>query len=206
MRHRWNQTYNVVNNYVCRAGPEVEYGPLAQSYALAVTISCTIAIAAGRLLAAYPQLSVLGPIVPYLAVISAGSCNVGFTRMDEMVNGIDVADADGTVVGRSVLAGRLAVYKTVTTRSMVLPIFSLLIPPMIMRAALATGAITAGTGVAIVFEVAAIAAGLAIGLPAALALQPVQMELEVAALEPAFHALTAKDGSKVTYLYASKGL
>ena len=34
-----NQTYNVVNNYVCRAGPEVAYGPLAQSYGLAVTAS-----------------------------------------------------------------------------------------------------------------------------------------------------------------------
>ena len=32
----------------------------------------------------FPALQALGPAVPYLAVISAGSCNVGFTRMDEI--------------------------------------------------------------------------------------------------------------------------
>ena len=42
-----------------------------------------------------------GLIVPYLAVISAGSCNVGFTRMDEIRNGIFVKDKDGKVVNPS---------------------------------------------------------------------------------------------------------
>ena len=95
-----NQTYNVVNNYVCRAGPEVAYVPLAQSYALAVTVSCSIAVAAGKALKAFPRLQAFGIFVPYLAVISAGTCNVGFTRSDEIRNGIFVADADGNIVGR----------------------------------------------------------------------------------------------------------
>jgi hypothetical protein len=201
-----NQTYNVVNNYVCRAGPEVEYGPLAQSYALAVTVSCSIAVGAGKLLKAYPRLQAFGLFVPYFAVISAGTCNVGFTRMDEIRNGIFVSDADGKVVGRSVAAGRAAVVKTVTTRSWFIPLFSLCGPPLIMKAVFATGAVAAGSGAAMVLEVGAVAAMLAVGLPFALALQPLQMELDVASLEPEFQSLTNADGSPLTHVYASKGM
>mmetsp|Transcript_11666 Transcript_11666/g.37353 ORF Transcript_11666/g.37353 Transcript_11666/m.37353 type:complete len:372 (+) Transcript_11666:49-1164(+) len=201
-----NQTYNVVNNYVCRAGPEVAYGPLAQSYGLAVTASCSIAMAAGSLLSTYPGLRVLGPLVPYLAVISAGTTNVCFTRMDEIKNGIEVSDADGNPLGRSVAAGQTAVFRTVTTRSMFLPVLSLLFPPAAMRAVYATGLVSAGTAAAIAIEVAAVGVGLAVGLPAALALQPLQMELDVGSLEPQFQGLKRADGSPCTHVYASKGM
>lgn len=201
-----NQTYNVVNNYVCRAGPEVEYGPLAQSYLLAVTISCSIAVGAGKLLQRYPRLQTFGLFVPYFAVISAGTCNVAFTRMDEIRNGIFVSDADGRVVGRSVAAGQMAVIKTVTTRSWFIPLFSLCGPPLIMRAVFATGAIVAGSSAAMALEVGAVAAMLAVGLPFALALQPLQMELDVSQLEPEFQTLRHADGSPLKHVYASKGM
>ena len=32
----------------------------------------------------------LGPFVPYLATATAGTCNVSFTRMDEIQNGVVV--------------------------------------------------------------------------------------------------------------------
>ena len=201
-----NQTYNVVNNYVCRAGPEVDMGPLAQSYAMAVTVSCSIAVGAGKLLQAFPRLQTFGIFVPYLAVISAGTCNVGFTRMDEIRNGIYVSDSDGNVVGRSIAAGRLAVFKTVTTRSMFIPLFSLIGPPLIVKAVVATGAVAVGSGAAMVLEVGAVAAMLSLGLPFALALQPLQMELDVASLEPEFQGKKTKDGKPITHVYASKGL
>ena len=55
----WNQTYNVFNNYVNRAGPTVEMVPLLQSYALAVTSACGIgAFLLPRLLATFPALQV----------------------------------------------------------------------------------------------------------------------------------------------------
>ena len=57
-----------------------------------------------------------------------------------------------------------------------------------------------------VLEVGAVAAMLAVGLPFALALQPLQMELDVTSLEPEFHSLTAADGSPIKYVYASKGM
>jgi hypothetical protein len=201
-----NQTYNVVNNYVCRAGPTVEMEALAQSYGLAVTISCGIAVGAGTMLKAFPKLQMFGLIVPYLAVISAGTCNVGFTRMDEIRNGIFVTDKDGKVVGRSISAGRTAVYLTVTTRSMFIPLFSLIGPPLIMKVVYATGAVAAGTSLALGLEVCAVAAMLALGLPLALALQPLQMELDVSTLESHFQGLTTADGAPLTHVYASKGM
>ena len=201
-----NQTYNVVNNYTCRAGPEVEVGPLAQSYGLAVAVSCSIAVGSGKLLKAFPALQAFGLFVPYLAVISAGTCNVCFTRMDEIRNGIFVSDSEGNVVGRSIAAGQLAVYKTVTTRSMFIPLFSLCGPPLMMKAAFATGAVAAGSTVAFVLEVGAVAAMLSLGLPFALALQPLQMELPVASLEPEFQKLKGPDGKPLVNVYASKGL
>ena len=103
--------------------------------------------------------------------------------------GIDVADADGNKLGRSIAAGKVAVFKTVTTRSCFLPIFSLLIPPVLMKAVLATGAVAAGGAAAIAIEVVTIAACMSIGLPAALALQPLQMELDVTSLESEFQGL-----------------
>ncbi|CAJ1331405.1 unnamed protein product, partial [Effrenium voratum] len=56
-----NQTYNMVNNYVNRSGATVEWSALLQSYALAVTASCSIALTGRKLMAAVPALSVMGP-------------------------------------------------------------------------------------------------------------------------------------------------
>ena len=165
------------------------------------------AVGAGNLLKKYPNVAAkFGLLVPYFAVISAGTCNVGFTRMDEIRNGIFVSDADGNVVGRSITAGRMAVVQTVTTRSWFIPIFSLCGPPLIMKAVFATGAVAAGTGLAAVLEVSAVAAMLAVGLPFALAIQPLQMELAVSSLEPEFQSLKTKDGKPITHVYASKGM
>merc|ERR1712039_397821 len=91
-----NQTYNVVNNYVNRSGATVEWSSLLQSYGLAVTASCSIALGASKLMEVVPSLQVFGPFVPYLAVISAGSANVSFTRMEEWCGkGVSICDADG---------------------------------------------------------------------------------------------------------------
>ena len=200
-----NQTYNVVNNYVNRAGPTVEMGPLVQSYVLAVGSACGIAIGAKSLLKAVPALQAFGLFVPYLAVITAGTCNVGFTRMDESRNGIDVSDADGNVLGRSIAAGKIAVFKTVTTRSCFPPIFPLVIPPLTMKA---LGAV----------------AGLVPAPPPPsspsldhhvqhvhrIARRPRPRAAADGArpdvLEPEFHALKGKDGKPMTTVYAAKGM
>merc|ERR1712151_430777 len=112
-----NQTYNVVNNYVNRSGAQVDWSVLLQSYGLAVTASCSIALGAKKLLQVVPSLQVFGPFVPYLAVISAGSANVSFTRMEEWRGkGISICDEEGTDLGMSKAAGQLGVLQTVLSR------------------------------------------------------------------------------------------
>ena len=198
-----NQSYNVVNNYTCRAGATVEWTPLLQSYSLAVAVSCGLSVAGGRLMASVPAAAALGPFVPYLAVIAAGSCNVAFTRMDEIKNGVHVFDEEGSDLGVSIAAGKQAVFKTVTTRSMFLPIFPLLIPPVVMKAL--KGAGVKGRA-AMVAEVSVIALSLALGLPAALAILPQRMTLPVDSLEPQFSGRTLSNGQPVTEVFANKGL
>merc|ERR1712187_801461 len=129
-----NQTYNVVNNYVNRSGAQVDWSSLLQSYGLAVTASCGIALGAKQLIVAIPALSVAGPYVPYLAVISAGSANVSFTRMEEWQGkGIHVCDEDGKDLGMSLKAGQLGVLQTVVTRSCFLPIAPMVLPVLGMK-------------------------------------------------------------------------
>merc|ERR1719424_580563 len=124
-----NQTYNMVNNYVNRAGATVEWSALLQSYGLAVTASCSIAMGAKKIIGAIPALQAFGPFVPYLAVISAGSANVSFTRMEEWNGkGVSIVDADGNDLGLSLKAGQLGVLQTVLSRSCFLPIAPMVMP------------------------------------------------------------------------------
>jgi len=197
-----NQSYNVVNNYVNRGGTDIDTMALLQSYGLAVFASCSIALGSGKLMKAYPGLMKLGPFVPYIAVICAGTCNVGFTRMDEVQNGIVVCDADGTAYGKSIAAGQLAVFKTVTTRSCFLPIFPLLVPPAIMSMLPLVPATLPHTMVSL----AVITASMAVALPMALAIEPGQMTLEASSLEPQFQNVKDSKGNPISTFYASKGL
>ncbi|CAK9078945.1 Sideroflexin-3 [Durusdinium trenchii] len=118
-----NQTYNMVNNYVNRSGATVEWDALLKSYALAVTASCSIAAGSGRLMKAVPALQVMGPFVPYLAVISAGTANVR----------VAIADEEGKELGMSRAAGQMGVLQTVLSRSCFLPIAPMVMPIVGMK-------------------------------------------------------------------------
>jgi len=197
-----NQTYNVVNNYVNRSGATVDYGPLMQSYALAVTASCGIALGAKKLIAAVPALSVAGPFVPYLAVISAGSANVSFTRMEEWRGkGISVCDADGNDLGMSLKAGQLGVLQTVVTRSCFLPVAPMVLPVLGMKL------LNPPAGAAsVVAELVLITVCISGMLPVALSILPATMEISTSSLEPQFQNLKDSKGNPITTVYANKGL
>ena len=196
-----NQSYNVVNNYVNRAGREVDNISLLKSYMLGVTMACGLSFAAGQLVARKPALRRFGILVPYIAVGAAGSCNIAFTRMDEVFSGVNVAREDGKVIGTSILAGKLAVGQTILTRGLCLPIVPMLLPPLVMKAL----AMTPG-GAALAVEVAVITTCMGLALPAALALMPQKMELSVQHLEVEFQTLSDANGKPVLHLYADKGL
>jgi len=196
-----NQSYNVVNNYVNRSSLDVDWSELLKAYGLAVSVSCSIAVAASRAVAACPSLVQFGIFVPYLAVICAGSSNVAFTRMDEWAGqGICVFSDTGEDLGMSLKAGQQAVLRTVATRSVCLPIPLLIVPPIVMKFLPVTGARAKAAQLVIVI------CCMAFALPCTLALLPRSMELSTASLEPRFQSLTDKSGNAIIKVYANKGL
>jgi len=199
-----NQTYNVVNNYVNRSGAQVDWSALLTSYGLAVGASCSIAVGAGKLMKAVPALEVMGPFVPYLAVISAGSANVSFTRMDEWKGkGISVCDAEGKDLGMSRKAGQTAVMQTVLSRSCFLPIAPMVLPVLAMKA---LKPFLKVRPVAIAAEIVLITGCIAGMLPVALAILPQTMEIDASKLEPEFKNLKDSKGQPVIKVFANKGL
>lgn len=199
-----NQTYNVVNNYVNRSGAQVDWSALLTSYGLAVGASCSIAVGAGKLMKAVPALEVMGPFVPYLAVISAGSANVSFTRMDEWKGkGISVCDAEGKDLGMSRKAGQTAVMQTVLSRSCFLPIAPMVLPVLAMKA---LKPFLKVRPVAIAAEIVLITGCIAGMLPVALAILPQTMEIDASKLEPEFQNLKDSKGQPVIKVFANKGL
>lgn len=200
-----NQTYNVMNNYVNRAGATVEWGSLGQSYAMAVTASCSIALGAKKIIAAVPALQMFGPFVPYLAVISAGTANVSFTRMEEWQGkGVSISDADGKELGMSLKAGQAAVLQTVVTRSCFLPIAPMVMPIFGMK--LLSPIIGVAGPMAIVAELVLITGCISGMLPVALSLLPQKMEIDVSKLEPEYQNLKDGKGQAITSVFANKGL
>jgi len=199
-----NQTYNVVNNYVNRSGATVDWSALLQSYGLAVTASCSISLGAGQLIQAVPALQVMGPFVPYLAVISAGSANVSFTRMEEWAGkGVSVVDGEGKDLGMSAKAGQLGVLQTVLSRSCFLPIAPMVMPVIAMKA---LKPFLKVRPVAIVAELLLITVCISGMLPVALSILPQTMEMDVKSLELAFQNLKDSKGNPVTKVFANKGL
>jgi len=199
-----NQTYNVLNNYVNRAGAQVDWSALLTSYGLAVTASCSIALGAGRLMKAVPALSVMGPFVPYLAVISAGSANLSFTRMDEWRGkGVRVCDGEGKDLGYSLKAGQTAVLQTVLSRSCFLPIAPMVMPVLAMKA---LKPFLTTKPLAIAAELVLITVCISGMLPVALSILPQTMEIDTSKLEPEFQNLKDSKGQPVTKIFANKGL
>jgi len=202
-----NQTYNMVNNYVNRSGATVEWSSLLQSYALAVTASCSIAVGAGKLMKAVPSLQVMGPFVPYLAVISAGTANVSFTRMEEWNGkGVSIVDEDGNNLGMSKAAGQLGVLQTVLSRSCFLPIAPMVMPVLAMKALKGAAPFLTVGVMGVVTELVLITGCISGMLPVALAILPQKMELSVSSLEPEFQSLKDSKGQPITKVYANKGL
>ncbi|CAE7906675.1 SFXN3, partial [Symbiodinium necroappetens] len=202
-----NQTYNALNNYVNRSGATVEWSSLLQSYGLAVTASCSIALGARRLMSAVPSLQVMGPFVPYLAVISAGTANVSFTRLEEWYGkGVSIVDDEGKELGMSRAAGQMGVLQTVLSRSCFLPIAPMVMPIIGMKAIGSVAPVLTAGAMGVVTEILLITGCISGMLPVALALLPQKMEIAVSKLEPEYQNLKDSKGQPITKVFANKGL
>ncbi|OAA58627.1 mitochondrial cation transporter [Niveomyces insectorum RCEF 264] len=206
-----NQSLNVAINHAnANKSSPLSYGQLAQSYALAVGASCGVAVGLGRLVPRLTRLQpttrlVLGRLVPFAAVASAGALNVFLMRGEEMRRGIDVYPVGGedkgpkaspssdsnekassSSLGKSQKAARLAVGETALSRVLnSSPI--MVLPPLLLVRLQRTAWLQQRPRLTLPVNLGLILVTSYAVLPLALAAFPQRQRIAADALEPAFH-------------------
>jgi tricarboxylate carrier len=145
-----NQSLNVaINASNANKSSPLSTGTLAKSYLLAVSASCSVALGLNamvpRLKVSQNARMILGRLIPFAAVASAGALNVFLMRSEEIRRGIDVFPVqseaekaerekngkDVPSLGKSKKAATLAVGETAISRVLnATPI--MVLPPLIL--------------------------------------------------------------------------
>ncbi|CAK7202143.1 Sideroflexin FSF1 [Sporothrix eucalyptigena] len=194
-----NQSLNVaINNANANKSTPLSYGKLAQSYFMAVGASCSVAVGLNSLVPRLTRLSpstrlVLGRLVPFAAVASAGALNVFLMRGEEMRTGIDVypvgaegSDEKAASLGRSKKAATLAVGETALSRVLnSSPI--MVIPPLVLVRLQRTNWLKQRPQLTTPVNLGLILLTSYAVLPLALAAFPQRQKISADSLEPEFH-------------------
>ncbi|CAK7268345.1 Sideroflexin FSF1 [Sporothrix epigloea] len=194
-----NQSLNVaINNANANKSTPLSYSKLAQSYFLAVGASCSVAVGLNSLVPRLTRLSpstrlVLGRLVPFAAVASAGALNVFLMRGEEMRTGIDVypvgtegSSEKAESLGRSKKAATLAVAETALSRVLnSSPI--MVIPPLVLVRLQRTNWLKQRPQLTTPINLGLILATSYAVLPLALAAFPQRQTISADSLEPEFH-------------------
>uniref|UniRef100_A0A060TBV1 Sidoreflexin n=1 Tax=Blastobotrys adeninivorans TaxID=409370 RepID=A0A060TBV1_BLAAD len=131
-----NQSLNVaVNTANANKSHPMTVQQLVTNYFLAVAGSCSVALGLNALV---PRLrvkestrTILGRLVPFAAVVSAGMVNVFLMRSEELKRGISVFDEEGKDLGSSKTAAFYAVGETALSRVInATPV--MVLPPLIL--------------------------------------------------------------------------
>jgi len=149
-----NQSLNVaINNANANKSTPLSTSKIAQSYFLAVGASCSVALGLNAIVPRLKRVSpntklILGRLVPFAAVASAGALNVFLMRGEEIRKGIDIypvlspsdkasleaagkSESEVSSLGKSKKAATLAVSETALSRVLnSSPI--MVIPPLIL--------------------------------------------------------------------------
>lgn len=227
-----NQSLNVcINSANANKSSPMSNASLAKSYFSAVGASCSVALGLNSLV---PRLKVteatrniLGRLVPFAAVATAGFLNTVLMRWDEMQKGIDVrpvlseedkarlkaegkSERDVPSLGKSQTAAKIAVYETATSRVLTgSPI--MVIPPMVlyhiekkqawyrnlMQKEWVKARPRLATIIPTTINFGLIAVVSFAVLPFALAVFPQQQEISADRLEPEFHGKGGRNGKVV---------
>lgn len=204
-----NQSLNVcINSANANKSTPLSTAELARSYVLAVGASCSVALGLNAIVPRLKRVSpatrtILGRLVPFAAVVSAGVLNVFLMRGEEIRSGIDVypisqagkagagAEIDGGAdvddgskesLGKSKTAAKVAVGQTALSRVInATPI--MVIPPLILVRAQRAKFFQARPRLVMPFNLGLILVTSLIALPPALAVFPQRQSIEVAKLE-----------------------
>ncbi|WVW78238.1 hypothetical protein I302_100191 [Kwoniella bestiolae CBS 10118] len=196
-----NQTLNVAVNF-SNANKSIEMTPqeIGTAYLAATFTSVALAVSLSRLV---PRLRVspaakdiLGKLVPFASVASAGVVNISCIRWKEMRDGVEVFKlkkdpVDGSeskeILGKSPKAGQMAVMQSAASRVFT-NVPTLIIPPMVMTLLTRRGVFSGPRGnlASNLTQLTLIGLSLGLFLPPAIAYFPQKAETSPAKLESRF--------------------
>ncbi len=207
-----NQSLNVaINASNANKATPLSTGKIVQSYFMAVGASCGVALG---LKAVVPRLrvspaarTVLGRLVPFAAVATAGALNVFLMRGEEIRNGIPVYPSESVAarakreaaneplkpLGKSQKAGTLAVGETAISRVLnATPI--MVLPPLILVRLQQTAWLQQRPRMVMPVNLGLIFATSIFALPLALAAFPQRQAVKATSLEKEFWDQAGEDG------------
>ncbi|KAL2710922.1 Sidoreflexin [Kluyveromyces marxianus] len=206
-----NQSLNVaVNSANANKSHPMSTSQLITNYTMAVTASCGVAVGLNKLVPRLKNLTantrmILGRLVPFAAVVSAGIVNVFLMRGSEIRKGISVYDSNGDEVGKSKRAALFAVGETAFSRiTNATPI--MVIPPLILVRLQKT--VLKGKSVAVqtAANLGVILVTSFIALPFALAVFPQYQAISVSKLEPELANKLDSNKKPIETVYFNRGI
>ncbi|KAF1995634.1 sideroflexin-5 [Amniculicola lignicola CBS 123094] len=208
-----NQSLNVAINFSnANKSTPLSTQTIIQSYCLAVSASCGVALGLNALVPRLKSLSpnakvIAGRLVPFAAVASAGALNVFLMRGEEIRKGIDVypmlteeeklkvetGELEVKPLGKSKKAATLAVGETALSRVFnATPI--MVLPPLILVKLQKTEWLKQRPRMVTPVNLGLILTTSIFALPLALAAFPQRQAVRADSLEPEFHAHGGKGG------------
>jgi tricarboxylate carrier len=208
-----NQSLNVaINSSNANKSSPMSTSTLVQSYFLAVSASCSVALGLNALVPRLKGVSpgtrmILGRLVPFAAVASAGALNVFLMRGEEIRKGIDVYpsvsqstsskdDTDAPApesLGKSKKAATLAVGETALSRVFnATPI--MVLPPLILMKLQRSQWLKSNPRMVLPVNLGLILTTSIFALPIALAVFPQRQAIAAEKLEQEFHGKGGEGG------------
>lgn len=184
---------------------------IATNYALAVSASCSVALGLNSIVPRLKSLQpntrmILGRLVPFAAVVSAGVANVFLMRSEELKHGITVFDKNGDELGSSKKAALYAVGETAASR--VINATPIMVLPPLMLVKLQKTRLLKGKSkfVETLVNIGLIFGTSLVALPFALAVFPQRRVLPTASMEEQFHGLKDKNGEEIVNVEFNRGI
>lgn len=206
-----NQSLNVaVNSANANKSHPMSTTQLVTNYAAAVTASCGVALGLNNLVPKLKNIQphtrlILGRLVPFAAVVSAGIVNVFLMRGNEIQKGISVFDEHGEEVGKSKKAAFFAVGETALSR-VINATPTMVIPPLILVRLQRGFLKNKSMGFQTLVNLGLIATTMFSALPFALAIFPQKQAIQLKSLEDDLHGKKDKNGKEIETVYFNRGI
>lgn len=206
-----NQSLNVaVNSANANKSDPMSTKQLVVNYGVAVSASCGVAVGLNKVVPKLKGITpntrlILGRLVPFAAVVTAGIVNVFLMRSNEIQNGISVFDRDGEELGKSKIAAVIAVGETALSR--VLNATPVMVVPPLLLIRLQKGVLkNKSLGIQNLANLGLVSLTLFSVLPFALGIFPQRQSIKLSKLESDLQDENRKDCKKIDLVYFNRGI